>query len=85
MGLSAAGAARREQGRAAGISMGLAGLLALLALSLCSVVTRGSAWSFSWSYILGWVGVVLISSAGLFHLCAAAKDPTPESSESGGG
>ncbi|XP_072214631.1 lens fiber membrane intrinsic protein-like [Excalfactoria chinensis] len=84
-GLSAAGAARRARERVAGISLVLAGLLALLGLAVCTVGVRGSAWRFSWSYILGWVGVVLIGSAGLFHLCAAAKDASPESSESGGG
>ncbi|XP_048144573.1 lens fiber membrane intrinsic protein-like [Corvus hawaiiensis] len=66
------------------------GLLALLGLGVYSGGTltllgplRGS-WSFSWSYILGWVAVVLLGSAGLFHLCAASKDPSRESSEIGG-
>ncbi|KAM6038024.1 uncharacterized protein LJ206_000213 isoform 1-T1 [Theristicus caerulescens] len=63
------------------------GLLALLGLAVYTAGTLSllgparTAWRFSWSYILGWVAVVLTSSAGLFHLCAAAKDPSPESSE----
>ncbi|XP_033927211.1 lens fiber membrane intrinsic protein [Melopsittacus undulatus] len=63
------------------------GLLALLGLGLYTAGTprmlgpARAAWRFSWSYILGWVAAALISSAGLFHLCAAHKDPSPESSE----
>ncbi|XP_069734699.1 LOW QUALITY PROTEIN: lens fiber membrane intrinsic protein-like [Phaenicophaeus curvirostris] len=77
----------RVRARAAGIALLLAGLLALLALGLYTGTARSllapahAAWRFSWSYILGWVAVVLTSSAGLFHLCAAAKDQSPESSE----
>ncbi|XP_040508397.1 lens fiber membrane intrinsic protein isoform X1 [Gallus gallus] len=86
VGLSAAGgAAWRARARVAGMAMLLAGALALLGLAVCTAGARGTAWHFSWSYILGWVGVVLIGSAGLFHLCAAAKDLSPESSETGGG
>ncbi|XP_014817245.1 PREDICTED: nectin-4, partial [Calidris pugnax] len=45
-------------------------LLALLGLALYTAGTLSllgparAAWRFSWSYILGWVGVVLTSSAG---------------------
>ncbi|XP_064899230.1 lens fiber membrane intrinsic protein-like isoform X4 [Columba livia] len=86
----AAGTARRVRARVAGVTLLLAGLLALLALAVYTVGTLSllgparPAWRFSWSYILGWVAVVLTSSAGLFHLCAAAKDPSPESSEVAG-
>ncbi|XP_010726236.1 lens fiber membrane intrinsic protein [Meleagris gallopavo] len=86
VGLSATGgAAWRARARTAGITMLLGGVLALLGLAVCTAGARGTTWRFSWSYILGWVGVVLIGSAGLFHLCAAAKDQSPESSETGGG
>uniref|UniRef100_A0A672UNI0 Lens fiber membrane intrinsic protein n=1 Tax=Strigops habroptila TaxID=2489341 RepID=A0A672UNI0_STRHB len=84
---AAAGTAWRVRVRAAGVTLFLAGLLALLGLGLYTAGTPSllgparAAWRFSWSYILGWVAAVLISSAGLFHLCAAAKDPSPESSE----
>ncbi|XP_042641562.1 uncharacterized protein LOC116959009 isoform X2 [Tyto alba] len=86
----AASAARRARARVAGVTLLLAGLLALLGLAVYGAGTlsllgpAGTAWRFSWSYILGWVAVVLTSSAGLFHLCAAAKDPSPESSEVAG-
>ncbi|XP_068854989.1 lens fiber membrane intrinsic protein-like [Aphelocoma coerulescens] len=91
LGLSVgASGGRRARARVAGATLLLAGLLALLGLGVYSGGTltllgslRGS-WSFSWSYILGWVAVVLLGSAGLFHLCAASKDPSPESSEIGG-
>uniref|UniRef100_A0A669QRI3 Lens fiber membrane intrinsic protein n=1 Tax=Phasianus colchicus TaxID=9054 RepID=A0A669QRI3_PHACC len=85
VGLSATGgAAWRARARTAGITMLLGGVLALLGLAMCTAGARGTAWRFSWSYILGWVGVILIGSAGLFHLCAAAKDQSsPESSETG--
>ncbi|XP_058716650.1 lens fiber membrane intrinsic protein isoform X2 [Poecile atricapillus] len=43
----------------------------------------GGSWSFSWSFMLGWAGAALLGSAGLFHLCAASKDPSPQSSEVG--
>ncbi|KAM6229104.1 lens fiber membrane intrinsic protein-like isoform 2-T2 [Spheniscus humboldti] len=91
LGLSvAASTARRARARVAGVALLLAGLLALLGLAVYTASTLSllgparTAWHFSWSYILGWVAVVLISSAGLFHLCAAAKDPSPESSEVAG-
>ncbi|XP_049661996.1 lens fiber membrane intrinsic protein-like [Accipiter gentilis] len=91
LGLSiVASAARRARARMAGVTLLLAGLLALLGLGVYTAGTLSllgparTAWRFSWSYILGWVAVVLIGSAGLFHLCAAAKDPSPESSEVAG-
>ncbi|KAK2514586.1 hypothetical protein Q9966_015669 [Columba livia] len=66
----AAGTARRARARVAGVTLLLAGLLALLALAVYTVGTLSllgparPAWRFSWSYILGWVAVVLTSSAG---------------------
>ncbi|KAM6226098.1 lens fiber membrane intrinsic protein-like [Porphyrio hochstetteri] len=85
-----ASAARRARARLAGGTLLLAGLLALLGLSVYTAGTLSllgtghTAWRFSWSYILGWIAVVLTSSAGVFRLCAAAKDPSPESSEVAG-
>ncbi|XP_064354953.1 lens fiber membrane intrinsic protein-like [Dromaius novaehollandiae] len=91
LGLSAAASgARRLRLRVAGVTLLLAAFLALLGLALytaaaVSVFGKDQAdWRFSWSYILGWIAVVLVSSAGLFHVCAASKDPTPESSEVAG-
>ncbi|XP_025904291.1 lens fiber membrane intrinsic protein-like [Nothoprocta perdicaria] len=66
---------------------GTPGFLALLGLAVYTAVTvsafgqRQPDWRFSWSYMLGWVAAVLLLSAGLFHVCAASKDPSPESSE----
>ncbi|XP_055553125.1 lens fiber membrane intrinsic protein-like [Falco biarmicus] len=91
LGLSVvASGARRARARGAGVTLLLAGLLALLGLAVYTAGTLSllgptrATWRFSWSYILGWVAVVLTGSAGLFHLCAAAKDPSPESSEAAG-
>ncbi|XP_075301128.1 lens fiber membrane intrinsic protein-like [Opisthocomus hoazin] len=91
LGLSVmASAARRARARMAGVTLLLAGLLALLGLAVYTAGTlsllgpAGPAWRFSWSYSLGWVAVVLTGSAGIFHLCAAAKDPSPESSDVAG-
>uniref|UniRef100_A0A8C0IQV5 Lens fiber membrane intrinsic protein n=1 Tax=Chelonoidis abingdonii TaxID=106734 RepID=A0A8C0IQV5_CHEAB len=48
-----------------------AGLLALLGLSVYTGVTvnffskRYANWRFSWSYILGWIAVILTLSAGI--------------------
>ncbi|KAM9368352.1 lens fiber membrane intrinsic protein-like [Phaethornis superciliosus] len=88
LGLSVvATAAQRVRARAAGVTLLLAALLALLGLVLLTAGTLSPPsparppWNFSWSYILGWTGLVLLGSAGLFHLCAAAKDPFPESSD----
>ncbi|XP_057277610.1 lens fiber membrane intrinsic protein-like, partial [Pezoporus wallicus] len=71
MGLCAAAAtAWRVRVRAAGATLLLAGLLALLGLGLYTAGTprllgpARTAWRFSWSYILGWVAAALISSAG---------------------
>ncbi|XP_030821013.1 lens fiber membrane intrinsic protein [Camarhynchus parvulus] len=89
------GGARRERERAAGATLLLAGPLAspgraLLGLGLGSggaLALLGpprSSWSFSWSFILAWVAAALLGSAGIFHICSASKDPSPESSEVGG-
>lgn len=50
----------------------------MLGLAVCTAGARGTAWHFSWSYILGWVGVVLIGSAGTEgwgggHCCAELR------------
>ncbi|XP_064257853.1 lens fiber membrane intrinsic protein-like [Passer domesticus] len=84
------GGARRQRQRAAGGTLLLAGLLALLGLglgsggSLALLGPPRSSWSFSWSFILAWVAAALLGSAGIFHICSASKDPSPESSETGG-
>uniref|UniRef100_A0A663EPB4 Lens fiber membrane intrinsic protein n=1 Tax=Aquila chrysaetos chrysaetos TaxID=223781 RepID=A0A663EPB4_AQUCH len=65
-----AGGSQAGPARAADPSPLPAGLLALLGLGVYTAGTLSllgparTAWRFSWSYILGWVAVVLISSAG---------------------
>ncbi|XP_067169266.1 lens fiber membrane intrinsic protein-like [Apteryx mantelli] len=88
LGLSAAASsAPRLRLRVAGATLLVAGFLALLGLAVYTAVTGSvfgklhAEWRFSWSYILGWIAVVLVVSAGLFHVCAASKDPNLESSE----
>uniref|UniRef100_A0A8C5G270 Lens fiber membrane intrinsic protein-like n=1 Tax=Gouania willdenowi TaxID=441366 RepID=A0A8C5G270_GOUWI len=60
--------------------------LALLALAIYTGVTvtffgkRFLDWRFSWSYILGWVAVLLAFAAGVFQLCAYQRttaEPAP--------
>uniref|UniRef100_A0A674IF70 Lens intrinsic membrane protein 2.2 n=1 Tax=Terrapene triunguis TaxID=2587831 RepID=A0A674IF70_9SAUR len=61
---------RASRTRSAGITLLIAGLLALLGLSVYTGVTvnffgkRYANWRFSWSYILGWIAVILTLSAG---------------------
>lgn len=65
-----AGGSQAGLARAADPSPLPAGLLALLGLGVYTAGTLSllgparTAWRFSWSYILGWVAVVLIGSAG---------------------
>ncbi|XP_043985911.1 lens intrinsic membrane protein 2.2 [Gambusia affinis] len=60
--------------------------LALLALAVYTGVTvtffgkRFLDWRFSWSYIIGWVAVILAFAAGVFQLCAyrqTSEEPAP--------
>lgn len=50
----------------------LAGFLALLALAIYTGVTvtffgkRFLDWRFSWSYIIGWVAIILAFAAGIY-------------------
>uniref|UniRef100_A0A665X0C6 Lens fiber membrane intrinsic protein-like n=1 Tax=Echeneis naucrates TaxID=173247 RepID=A0A665X0C6_ECHNA len=62
------------------------GFLALLALSIYTGVTvtffgkRFVDWRFSWSYIIGWVAIILAFAAGVFQLCAYQRttaEPAP--------
>ncbi|XP_006004956.1 lens fiber membrane intrinsic protein-like [Latimeria chalumnae] len=66
--------------RTAGVILVIAGFFALLALAVYTGVTvnffgkRYVDWRFSWSYILGWVAIILTVSAGIFHICAYRKN-----------
>uniref|UniRef100_A0A8C9WXS0 Lens intrinsic membrane protein 2.2 n=1 Tax=Sander lucioperca TaxID=283035 RepID=A0A8C9WXS0_SANLU len=62
------------------------GFLALLALAIYTGVTvtffgkRFVDWRFSWSYIIGWVAIILAFAAGVFQLCAyqqTTAEPAP--------
>ncbi|XP_074837347.1 lens fiber membrane intrinsic protein-like [Carettochelys insculpta] len=87
LGLTAfSSSARASRARSAGITLLIAGVFALLGLSVYTGVTvnffgkRYVDWRFSWSYILGWIAVILTLSAGIFQICAVAKRPSPGSS-----
>uniref|UniRef100_A0A8C2K2G5 Lens intrinsic membrane protein 2.2 n=1 Tax=Cyprinus carpio TaxID=7962 RepID=A0A8C2K2G5_CYPCA len=65
-----------------------AGFLALLALAIYTGMTvnffgkRYIGWRFSWSYILGWIGIILAFAAGFLQLCAyqrSVSEPAPVS------
>uniref|UniRef100_A0A7N8XZW3 Lens intrinsic membrane protein 2.2 n=1 Tax=Mastacembelus armatus TaxID=205130 RepID=A0A7N8XZW3_9TELE len=57
--------------RTGGIALILSGFLALLALAIYTGVTvtffgkRFLDWRFSWSYIIGWVAIILAFAAGI--------------------
>ncbi|KPP59165.1 lens fiber membrane intrinsic protein-like [Scleropages formosus] len=66
--------------RSGGIALLLSGFLALLALAIYTGVTvqffgkRFLDWRFSWSYILGWVSVILAFAAGSIQLYLYQKN-----------
>ncbi|XP_062821147.1 lens fiber membrane intrinsic protein [Anolis carolinensis] len=87
LGLTAySGGVRSIRTRSAGVTLLLAGLFALLGVSVYTGVTvnfyakRYAEWRFSWSYILGWIAIILTISAGIFHICAVPRNTSPESS-----
>ncbi|KAJ4929852.1 lens intrinsic membrane protein 2.1 isoform X2 [Gymnodraco acuticeps] len=73
---------------AAGILFFISCLLVFLAMSVYTGVTmnyygkRYGNWRFSWSYIIGWVSVVLTFFSGIFYLCAYRMHECPRSSNS---
>uniref|UniRef100_A0A8D0C9F0 Lens fiber membrane intrinsic protein n=1 Tax=Salvator merianae TaxID=96440 RepID=A0A8D0C9F0_SALMN len=74
--------AQARRARSAGITLLVAGLFVLLGVSVYTGVTvnfygkRYPEWRFSWSYILAWIAVILTISAGVFHICAAPRNPS---------
>ncbi|XP_042296627.1 lens fiber membrane intrinsic protein-like [Sceloporus undulatus] len=60
----------------AGILFFVSTLFILLAMGIYTGVTvsflgkRFGEWRFSWSYILGWVALLLTFFAGIFYMCA---------------
>ncbi|XP_054645868.1 lens intrinsic membrane protein 2.2 [Dunckerocampus dactyliophorus] len=87
LGLSAfTNGTKNKRVRMGGIALVLSGFLALLALSIYTGVTvtffgkRFVDWRFSWSYIIGWVAIILAFAAGVFQLCAYQRttaEPSP--------
>uniref|UniRef100_A0A8B9HXN0 Lens intrinsic membrane protein 2 n=1 Tax=Astyanax mexicanus TaxID=7994 RepID=A0A8B9HXN0_ASTMX len=76
LGLSAfANGTKNRRVRTGGIALLLSGFLALLALAIYTGVTvnffgkRYIDWRFSWSYILGWIGIILALAAA--PICAS--------------
>ncbi|XP_059411213.1 lens intrinsic membrane protein 2.4 [Carassius carassius] len=61
---------------AAGIMFFISTLFVMLAMSIYTGVTlsflgkRFGDWRFSWSYILGWVAMLMTFFAGIFYMCA---------------
>ncbi|XP_044305151.1 lens fiber membrane intrinsic protein-like [Varanus komodoensis] len=78
---------RAARVRSAGITLLIAGLFALLGVAVYTGVAvnfygkRYPEWRFSWSYILGWIAVVLTVSAGVFHICALPRNSAPDGSD----
>ncbi|XP_049433376.1 lens intrinsic membrane protein 2.3 isoform X2 [Epinephelus fuscoguttatus] len=60
----------------------------LLAMAVYTGVTvnyygkRYGSWRFSWSYIMGWVAVVLTFFSGIFYMCAYRMHECPRNSNS---
>ncbi|MBN3298546.1 LMIP protein, partial [Amia calva] len=86
LGLSAfTNGAKSRRVRTGGIALLLSGFLALLALSIYTGVTvhffgkRFLDWRFSWSYILGWVAIILAFAAGTPSLCYCLFLSMPQS------
>ncbi|XP_027005603.2 lens intrinsic membrane protein 2.2 [Tachysurus fulvidraco] len=76
LGLSAfSNKTKNKRVRTAGIALLLSGFFALLALAIYTGMTvnyfskRYIQWKFSWSYILGWLGTILVITAGIFQIC----------------
>ncbi|XP_066561463.1 lens intrinsic membrane protein 2.1 isoform X1 [Amia ocellicauda] len=70
---------------AAGILFFISCFFVLLAMAVYTGVTvnyygkRYGNWRFSWSYIIGWVAVVLTFFSGIFYMCAYRMHECPRS------
>ncbi|XP_051550120.1 lens fiber membrane intrinsic protein-like [Myxocyprinus asiaticus] len=88
LGFVASNRPRSSRVRTGGIALLLSGFFALLALAIYTGVMvdffgkRYIDWRFSWSYILGWIGIILALGAGVLQLCAYKRsiaEPAPAS------
>ncbi|XP_035481811.1 lens intrinsic membrane protein 2.1 [Scophthalmus maximus] len=73
---------------AAGMLFFISCFLVFLAMAVYTGVTinyfgkRYGNWRFSWSYIIGWVSVVLTFFSGVFYMCAYRMHECPRSTNS---
>ncbi|CDQ58342.1 unnamed protein product [Oncorhynchus mykiss] len=73
---------------AAGILFFISCFFVLLAMAVYTGVTinyygkRYGNWRFSWSFIIGWVSVVLNFFSGIFYMCAYRMHECPRNSNS---
>ncbi|XP_048873221.1 lens intrinsic membrane protein 2.1 [Brienomyrus brachyistius] len=73
---------------AAGILFFISCFFVLLAMVIYTGATanyygrRYTSWRFSWSYIIGWVAVVLMFFSGIFYMCAYRMHECPRSTNS---
>ncbi|TNN59853.1 Lens fiber membrane intrinsic protein [Liparis tanakae] len=64
------------------------GFFVMLAMAIYTGVTvnyygkRYGSWRFSWSYIMGWVSVVLTFFSGIFYMCAYRMHECPRNTNS---
>nr|XP_055074358.1 lens intrinsic membrane protein 2.2 [Misgurnus anguillicaudatus] len=88
LGATASKRPRSSRVRTAGFALLLSGFFALLALAIYTGMTvhffgkRYIEWKFSWSYIVGWIGIILALGAGVTQLCAYQRtitEPAPSS------
>ncbi|XP_056296312.1 lens fiber membrane intrinsic protein-like isoform X3 [Pseudoliparis swirei] len=69
-------------------SLSRVGFFVLLAMAVYTGVTvnyygkRYGSWRFSWSYIMGWVSVVLTFFSGIFYMCAYRMHQCPRNTNS---
>ncbi|KAG1970493.1 lens intrinsic membrane protein 2.1 [Pimephales promelas] len=77
---------RFDKSFAAGILFFISCFFVFLAMAVYTGVTinyygkRYGNWRFSWSYIIGWVSVVLTFFSGIFYMCAYRMHECPRSS-----
>ncbi|XP_053539300.1 lens intrinsic membrane protein 2.2 isoform X2 [Ictalurus punctatus] len=67
--------------RTAGITLLLSALAIYTGVTVNFFGKRYIEWRFSWSYILGWVGIILTITAGILQICGykrSTAEPAPQ-------